>query len=781
MKVSTILDHIDGGSMALPEFQRGYVWNRDQVRGLMQSLYRKYPVGSLLVWVTPSESADARGDGSLAPGVIKMLLDGQQRVTSLYGIIRGAPPRFFDGNRTAFTGLYFHLDDETFEFFAPLKMKDNPRWIDVTALMKTGVADAVQRIVANPALAGNLATYINRINAIYSIREIDLHVEEVVGADKSLDVVVDIFNRVNSGGTKLSKGDLALAKLCAEWPEARDEMKRRLAKYQKAGFYFRLEWMLRAVNAVATGSAFFGALEHVKAAEFKAALERTEKRIDSLINLVAGRLGLDHDRVLGSRYSFPLMARYLDVRQGKLADHRERDRLLYWYVHSFLWGRYSGSTETVLAQDLAALAEGPEPFERLLALLRQQRGDLRVHPNDFLGASRGARFYPLLYMLTRVWQARDWDTGIPLASHTLGIMSALEVHHVFPKKQLRDHGYKIGDRNALANFTFLTKETNLRISARAPEDYFEEIEQKNPGVLATHWIPMDRALWKLDRYPDFLAARRELLAKAANDFLDGLIGGTLPSAVTEPATLVTDGGIVVSNAAQEAEDRILDEASAWLVEHGLPAGERNHELIDTDTGEVIATVDLAWPEGLQEGLSKKVALLIGESEDTLDTVRDEGFKCFTSWPSFRQYVEREVMAEGGEDEEDDVLPSREGWITRKSAAAVEMADKLVVAINEYVKPRFGREYELNYNRQFIGLTDGSRSRNFVFFKPRKQYLRVVATVAAPDAWAEKLAAAGLSTSADRSKVRVNVEPEQLGAAMSVLIDLVRAAADEHHA
>src|SRR5436309_5177172 len=88
MKITTILSQIDLGSMALPEFQRGYVWNRDQVRDLMLSLYRKYPVGSLLVWATRTESAEARGEGPLAPGVVKLLLDGQQRITSLYGIIR---------------------------------------------------------------------------------------------------------------------------------------------------------------------------------------------------------------------------------------------------------------------------------------------------------------------------------------------------------------------------------------------------------------------------------------------------------------------------------------------------------------------------------------------------------------------------------------------------------------------------------------------------------------------------------------------------------------------
>ncbi|MGI6603672.1 MAG: GmrSD restriction endonuclease domain-containing protein [bacterium] len=105
----------------------------------MQSLYRRYPIGSLLVWVTKSESAAARGANTLAPGVVKLLLDGQQRITSLYGIIRGKPPQFFDGNTQAFTGLYFHLQDEIFEFYMPSKMKGNPLWVNVTELMQTGV------------------------------------------------------------------------------------------------------------------------------------------------------------------------------------------------------------------------------------------------------------------------------------------------------------------------------------------------------------------------------------------------------------------------------------------------------------------------------------------------------------------------------------------------------------------------------------------------------------------------------------------------------------------
>lgn len=644
MQIATILDQIDLGSMALPEFQRGYVWNRDQVRGLMLSLYRKHPVGSLLVWVTKTETANARGDGTLAPGSVKLLLDGQQRITSLYGIIRGKAPQFFDGDTRAFTGLYFNLDEEVFEFYAPVKMKDNPLWIDVTDLMKIGAGEAIKRIVSIPELQANLTTYINRLNAIDTIKQIDLHIEDVAGEDKTVDVVVDIFNRVNSGGTKLSKGDLALAKICAESPDARSEMKARLTKWKQAGFNFKLEWLLRCVNAIVTGEALFSHLELVKPAEFHGGLKQSEEAVDKILNMISSRLGLDHDRVLGSRYSFPVLARYLVQRGGRIVNEQERGKLLYWYVNTFLWGRYSSSTESVMDQDLDAIEKTEGALDRLIGLLRQNRGDLRVKPDDFGGSSKGTRFYPLLYMLTRSAHARDWATGDELSSHLLGRMSSLEVHHIFPKAMLYKRGTNKRDANALANFTFLTKDTNLLVTDRNPAEYLEEYAAKNPGAIESHWIPMDRELWKPENYSSFLEARRELLAKAANDFLQGLFSRAVAEEQVVTPVLERPIAAVSVEAEREDEETQLTNCNRWVAKQGLPEGEMMYELADTESGEPVAILDLAWPNGLQEGLSQPVALLIDEPIEVEEAVNRAGFTFFTSVKAFRGYVKREILA-----------------------------------------------------------------------------------------------------------------------------------------
>lgn len=647
MKVGAILEQIDLGKMALPEFQRGYVWNREQVRGLMESLYRRYPVGGLLIWETNVDHAKTRGD-ALPPtgGWVDLLLDGQQRMTSLYGIIRGTPPKFFDGNAAAFTNLYFNMAEESFEFYAPLKMQDNPVWVNVSKLMQTeDVAEILEPIEDKlPPTGLKTMTCLSRLNRVQGIREIEFHIDRVSGPDKSIDVVVEIFNRVNSGGTTLSKGDLALAKMCAAWPDARNEMKLRLSKWRAAGYSFKLEWYLRCITAITTGEAFFSSLAKIDTYTFQEGVGRAEQRVDRLLNTISGRLGLDHGDVLGSPYSFPLMCRFLDQRGGHLASSQERDRLLYWYVHTFLWGRYAGSTESVLSQDLRHIDDKDGALDRLIDQLRQNRGDLRIQPNDFRTWSRGSRFYPLLYMMTRVYGAKDLESGLELRKHLLGNLMRLDLHHIFPKAKLYRHGYSRPEVNALGNFMFLTQETNLLVTDRDPEEYLPLFEERHPGVLASQWIPQDPLLWKYENYGEFLAQRRILLAQAANEFLDSLNAGTAPESepIAETSSLVLTPA--TPPASLEEEETVLLALNEWVVERGLPEGDFYVELLDAESQSLVALIDLAWPAGIQSGYSQPVAVLLNEETEVEEAANQAGYRFFTDVETFKRYVETEVLA-----------------------------------------------------------------------------------------------------------------------------------------
>lgn len=652
MQISTILDYIDNGHMALPEFQRGYVWSRDQVRGLFNSLYRRHPVGGLLVWATQSEEAIHRGDQQLAPGVVKLLLDGQQRMTSLYGVIRGAAPKFFDGNEQAFTGLHFHIGDEEFQFYQPIAMRDEPLWIDVSKLFANGnegLGKLVGEIATRQEHAAFVGEYAGRLNRLLGIRDIGLHIEEITGSDMTLDVVVDIFNKVNSGGTKLSKGDLALAKICASWPDARAQMKQLLDGWKAHRYDFSLDWLLRSVNTVLTGEAKFLHLHDKPAAEVSDALKRAGKHIDTSLNYIAGRLGLDHDRVLFGRGAISVMSRYLDMRGGQL-DAAERDKLLFWYAQAAMWGRFSGSVESFIDVDLEALEGADGGLDKLIEVLRLWRGGLRVEPAHFDSWSVGARFYPILYMLTRVRGARDWGSGLELKAELLGKMSGLEVHHIFPKAQLYKANVARAKVNALANFCFLTKGTNLEISDTRPEIYFPEIEKRHPGALASQWVPMDPELWRTENFDRFLDARRQLLADEANrvfkDLLNGderWLGAMGPAAASVPDSVA---GHVIGGVSNDEEEEALHELNDWLDAQGLSRGQVSFELVDPETGDQRALLDLAWPDGVQAELTERVALLLDESAELLAIANAADYRCFVSVEKFKEYVRCDILGAG---------------------------------------------------------------------------------------------------------------------------------------
>lgn len=629
-KLSAILDQVDAGTVLLPEFQRGYVWSRDQVRGLMRSLYKGYPVGALLVWETDAASQAVRGAVATS-GTRSLLLDGQQRVSTLYGIVRGAPPSFFEGDPEAFQNLRFNVETEAFEFYGPVKMKDDPLWVDVTALFVGGPSAVAPGLQGHP----DFFEFVDRLHRVRSVLEREVHVETITGADKTVDVVVDIFNRVNSGGTKLSKGDLALARICSDWPQARPTMRAHLDRWrEQRGLQLTPDWLLRNVNAVATGRAPFSALENVSAEEFRDALGKTVHNVDHLVDLIASTLGLDHDRVLMGRYALPVLGRLLLKNNGRFTDAAEAGRALYWYVHAAVRGRFAGSTETSLAKDLDTVDR--DGIDGVIHGLRRTRGgSLTIDAQDFEGAGRGSRSYPLLYLVTRTGGARDLVTGRPFGDDT----AAIEVCEIFPRAVLAEAGCSRAEINAVANYAFVTPSSSVALAHRDPTRWLADMD---PLVRASQWIPDGE--WRVADYPRFLAARRELLAAEANVFLGALAMGALPRRLP-PVTLLSEdeSGFDVRVAQVDA---LVEE----VIRMGLACPALDVEVPDPETGAVLAVAQAFWVDGLQAGQGSPVVLQLDPDEADVARLTELGYEVFTSVDALRGYIQRRnEMASGDRD------------------------------------------------------------------------------------------------------------------------------------
>lgn len=650
MDVATILNLIDAGEYGLPEFQRGYVWSRGQVRRFMSSLYHGNPVGSLLIWV-PEEVTDVRGGNYPAVGNIKLIIDGQQRLTTLYGITRDKPPRFFRGNENNIRNLYFHLDaekGEEFEFYGPVKMKDNPRWVSVTKVLQEGAGKYFQTRIQKGEL--DYPDW-DRLHDLEKIKEKVFHSETIT--KRNLDEVVNIFNEVNSGGTKLNAADLAMAKLSAQRPTAREEMEKSLRKWSDFGYSFDFNWLLRGITILVSGDARFstggarsGEVRELDSNSFAKGLFRFEKHINDLLLQIRANLGLDNSSVLRSEFTLLVLAYYLELNNGLRQGEVEIARILYWYVNTALWGRYSGTTEARLNQDLAILRETDmwqDQLSGLIDSLRSVRGTLKLSPEDFFGSRRDNRFYPLLYLLTRVRNARDLFKNIPLDMGLVG--NPLELHHIFPKSRLYQLDRSQREVNTLANFAFLTKGSNRSIGNRWPADYLAEAEGRFPGVLASQWIPNEPDLWEPENYDRFLERRRQALTDDSNALLDTLASGRLPKGAMLPRQQDVTLPVRPVHITSDEEELELTECQEWMEENNLPRGESGYELVDETSEDLLATLDLAWPDGVQEGLGHPVALLIDEEDETLYAAQQFNFRFFTSLPDFKQYVKQTALAE----------------------------------------------------------------------------------------------------------------------------------------
>jgi hypothetical protein len=526
-KIEDLIAEIEKEQLILPEFQRGYVWRRPAVRSFLTSLYRGYPTGSFLIWKTP-EPGKVRGPDQLDPEskFFELILDGQQRLTSIFTVMTGKPPPFYEGEKLYFD-LYFNVLDESFGYWKKITMQGKPEWLPVTTFFQEGFANFLQsRIDADDQVKSLYIENLERLKRLDEIRTYKYYVRTL--NEPTMDRVVEIFNLVNSAGTNLSKSDLALAHICASWPEARETFRTTRGKLESHGFPFDLDFFTRATSTVATKSALYEPLYKTPITDVQDAWKRVERVLDQLVNLFRADAYIDSSATLPSDFPLIPLVAHLAQNEHGFSGEDEKYDFLHWFYAALMWGRYSGSAETKLNADVGAVGEANAP-SKLRDKLLQEKGRIKVEPRDLERRGANSTFYPMTYIVMRAKGAKDWFNGQPLYSKNAGAVYGLERHHVFPQAVLYANGYSSSNRvhkemvNEIANLAFLTKQANVKISAADPLGYLKDVKQKHPGALEAQFVPMDESLWKVENYEDFLKARRALIAEGINHFMDSLL------------------------------------------------------------------------------------------------------------------------------------------------------------------------------------------------------------------------------------------------------------------
>jgi hypothetical protein len=550
--ISEAISEIRTQNLVLPEFQREYVWSKEQAKQLLVSLTLKYPVGGLLFWKT-QEPPELKNVDKMPEklGALQVILDGQQRLTTLYMLMTGEIPPYYvaEDITNDVRDLYYNVDDGDFQYFQPVRMRDNPRWVRVVDCFDGDSVDVfsiAQKTVGEDEGAFQQAQeYNSNLSKLKGVRDVQLPTQ-VIPTEASLDDAIDVFDRVNSLGTKLTEAELALTHVTGKWSEARKTLKAKMGQLKQHRFEFDLTFMTRSFVCTVTDHALFQHIHQTPRHQLEEGWGRLSKILDYMAGILPSHAHIHSTRDMSTLNPLIPIVRFLNLNGGRFPSDASLRRGMHWLHVAQIHQRYAGQTDSRLEHDVTIVNREDSPWQSLVNQIVDQRGRVNVLPDDFEGRGSSHPLYRMSLVLAKANGAVDWFNGLSLDA-PVGGAYGIHSHHIFPQSELYKNGFSSEshlDRqvvNAIANRAFLTGDTNLSIGSRLPEDYLPEVEEGFPGALSSQFIPEDTQLWKLGRYRDFLSVRRELIAAGLNSFLDKLISEDEPAAVRPLSDLISMG------------------------------------------------------------------------------------------------------------------------------------------------------------------------------------------------------------------------------------------------
>ncbi len=556
--IEELVTMIENGQIRLPEMQRRYVWRAPRVRDLLDSLYRGYPSGAILLWESSEDVPEQEAAVSQAKSPYsdrKLLLDGQQRLTSLTAVLRGKKVTVRGRKRPI--DLLFNLDhpdtiqeaQEVFEeadddlqsedaedssaddirqrvegltfTVATNSLASQPNWVRVSEVFKTNSDSVFLKQAGIGSFDDpNYEKYTQRLARLRDIKKYTYRMD-VLPKELSYEEVTEIFVRVNSLGAKLRGSDLALAQITAKWPNSLTKFLEFQRQCDNQGYPLDLGSVhLRTMVAFATGQSRFRRVSNIPRAELEPAWERTQAALEYSIDFIKKNVGVESPALLASPYICITVAYFYGMRDSKIASD-EASILSRWALLASAKGRYSrGSSETLLDQDLRIIKEGRHAAE-LIEQLRLQVGRLEILTDDLEGLNQRSSLFKAMFLAFQAAGAQDWKSKLAISLSHAGTRNRLQFHHIWPKARLKSK-YAAKEINDISNLCFISGKLNREIRDRAPADYLRTIlDSPDASILESQCIPTDPSLLESDAYPEFIAARRALIAARLNTFLLG--------------------------------------------------------------------------------------------------------------------------------------------------------------------------------------------------------------------------------------------------------------------
>jgi len=510
-KSRELLDEIERCEIALPEMQREYVWRERQVRDLVDSIYRGYPAGLILLWPKPygedipetfigDEQVVATGS---ARTYRSLIVDGQQRLTSLLLIEKGK------------VKVYFNPLAEEFQLESP-RVKYDPLWFNVTDVISKYLYEVVdprieklkQKGVTDQEINEKIRRPLEKLREQFRTYEFPVY---EIASDITYEQVADIFTRINLKGTRIRTTDLLIAMFSVRAPAAfRTELRVLSNDLSDEGWDLDASVLVRCVVGVAKGEGnitnFRRSGSKITQEELMSGLEDTREYLWQLLQLIKD-VGIDTSDIIPSGNVLPPLVIYLKHKKGRISEE-ERKHIVLWFLLASFWGRYAGATDTRLGEDVKEVMTGN--LSGLFKNLERQVGRLLIDQETLAERSYGNRL--LIYSICFERGSLDWFKGHRIKTN-------FQEHHVFPQVLLEGRKYPAPVRpdliSHIGNIAFLSEKANKTIRDSEPVKYLSNVPRER---LEQQFVPIDHEMWKLENYEGFLKARINSIVNSINDW-----------------------------------------------------------------------------------------------------------------------------------------------------------------------------------------------------------------------------------------------------------------------
>jgi len=462
-RLASLLSDVDRGNIKIPVFQRQYIWDDEQIVSLLDSIYRGYPVGSLLMWSTREELNHERNVGGFTlPDTpedypVNYILDGQQRLTTLYGVFHS------DGNTSnpeladRFNICYIPEDDAFVHHLATA---------DKEKIHLHTILDTTKLLTELPRFSDPQKAKIAALTEAFK----DYEFPVVTIRERSNKEVCSIFQRINSSGTPLSNLELLTAWTWSDNFDLRREIDTLLDTLSDKGYdQIDRPLIMRMLASLTCNSIDSDDLVDVSPEELVVGMETLKTAVLSAVDFLEGQLKIKNIVFLPFPIMIiPIVGFFARIRRPNATQITQ---LRKWFWQCSLTLRYKAGTNRLVLEDLNKMrkvSNGEVPFDVQDVTIKDSIFSSTWRINST--AAKAALCLMAQLRPKSFLTGSEVDLGSVLAAY-----NARQFHHIYPKAYLSSQGISFHEANVIANICFLSASENNSISDKNPRQYFQDI------------------------------------------------------------------------------------------------------------------------------------------------------------------------------------------------------------------------------------------------------------------------------------------------------------------